>query len=196
MGIKRKIKLWLSIKVKSLLMYEKIPALILSDPSNLEVGVESYHNGNFEIRGVGKVKIGSYCAFGKDIKLITSNHDYNYPVLQYSFYKKYFNCRPSRTIISKNEYTIEIGSDVWIGDNVSILPDVKIGHGAILGTGSVITKSVEPYTIVGGVPAKWIKDRFSLKVKKELLESEWWNWEAEKIKANKDFFFKNYNLNE
>lgn len=98
--------------------------------------------------------------------------------------------------LQTNKLSIEIGSDVWIGDNVSVLPNIKIGHGAIIGTGSVVTKDVEPYTIVGGVPAKFIKDRFTEASKKILLTSEWWNWDDETIKANKDFFFKNYNANE
>lgn len=195
MGIKSKIKYWFSKKLKNVLEYEKLPVLILPT-KNIEVGKETFHNGNFEIRGSGKVKIGSFCAFGRDIKFITSNHDYNFAVMQYGFYKKYFQEKPKNANLQTNKFSIEIGSDVWIGDNVSVLPNIKIGHGAIIGTGSVVTKDVEPYTIVGGVPAKFIKDRFTETSKKILLTSEWWNWDDEKIKANKDFFFKNYNANE
>mgnify|MGYP006172815601 CR=1 FL=1 len=93
MGIKSKIKNWLSFKIKNLLEFEKLPIQILAS-SNCDVGKDSFHNGKLEIRGNGKIKIGSFCAFGRDIKLITSNHDYNNPVLQYSFYKKYFGQKP------------------------------------------------------------------------------------------------------
>ena len=195
MGIKSKIKYWLSVKLKRVLDYEKLPVLIQSS-SSVEVGKDSFHNGKLEIRGTGKIIIGSFCAFGRDIKLITSNHDYNFAALQYGFYKKYFHQKPNLANGMSVVYAIEIGSDVWIGDNVSILPNVKIGHGAIIGTGSVVTKDVAPYTIVGGVPAKFIKDRFTEASKNMLLASEWWNWDDEKIKSNKDFFFKNYNANE
>lgn len=195
MGIKSKIKKWLSVKIKNLLEFEELPIQIQSSPT-LEVGKDTFHNGNLTIRGTGKIKIGSYCAFGKDIKLITSNHDYSYPVMQYSFYKKYFGQKPKHTNTEINLFSIEIGSDVWIGDNVSILPKVKIGHGAILGTGSVVTKDVAPYTIVGGIPARFIKNRFSEESKETLLSSEWWNWEDKKITANKDFFFKKIDSNE
>lgn len=195
MGIKSKIKYWLSKKLKNVLEYEILPVLI-QPSNNIQVGKETFHNGNFEIRGSGKVKIGSFCALGRDIKFITSNHDYNFAVMQYGFYKKYFGQKPIHSKPINLEFVIEIGHDVWIGDNVSILPNIKIGHGAIVGTGSVVTKDVAPYTIVGGVPAKMIKDRFSETSKALLLASEWWNWDDEKIKSNKDFFFKNYNANE
>lgn len=195
MGIKSKIKKWLFVKIKNLLEFEKLPIQIHSS-STVEVGKDTFHNGNFIMRGTGKIKIGSYCAFGRDIKLITSNHDYTYPVMQYGFYKKYFGQKPKQMNIEIDLFSIEIGSDVWIGDNVSILPNVKIGHGAILGTGSVITKDVDPYTIVGGIPAKFIKDRFSEDTKNKLLSSEWWNWDDKKIIANKNFFFNKINSNE
>ena len=90
----------------------------------------------------------------------------------------------------KEEFSIEIGHDVWIGDNVIILEKVKIGSGSIIAAGSVVTKSVDPYTIVGGVPAKKIKDRFNDCLKQELLKLEWWNWSDDKIKENKELFFK------
>ncbi|WP_130734317.1 CatB-related O-acetyltransferase [Flavobacterium sp. J27] len=195
MGIKSRIKRWLQLKVKNLLENEKLPIKMLSS-NNLYVGKNSYHNGRLEIRGNYKIEIGSYCAFGRDIKLITSNHDYNFPVMQYGFYQKHFQQKPKNENRNTSEYSIVIGNDVWIGDNVSILPNVIIGTGAIIGTGSVVTKDVAAYTIVGGVPAKYIKDRFSQKTKEKLLESEWWNWDDETIQKNKDFFFTNYNTNE
>lgn len=194
MGIKLRLKKWLSVKIKNLLE-DDIPIKIQSS-INIEIGKDSYHNGNLVIRGNDKIKIGSYCALGKDIKLITTNHNYNYSSLQYSFYKKFFNKKPFRNNYSSEQFRIIIGNDVWIGDNVCILPNVKIGDGAIIGTGSVVTKNIDAYSIVGGMPAKFIKNRFSDSTKKELLQSNWWNWDDEKIKKNKDFFFKNWNLSE
>lgn len=191
MGLKTKLKYWLALKLRNLLLYEKLPIKFLNN-SNIEVGKDSFHNGNFEIRGNGRVKIGSFCAFGKNVKFILSNHNYDYPVLQYTFYSKYFQQKPEK---QKNmrQFMIEIGSDVWIGDNVSILPNVKIGHGAIIGTCSVVTKDVAPYTIVGGVPAKFLKNRFSDDTRILLLDSKWWDWSDQKIIDNKEFFFKNFN---
>lgn len=75
-----------------------------------------------------------------------------------------------------------IGNDVWIGNNVCIKQGVNIGHGAIIASGAVVTKDVEPYTIVGGVPAKLIRKRFNDYTIKGLLEIKWWDWDIKKIR--------------
>ena len=80
----------------------------------------------------------------------------------------------------------EIGNDVWIGFDATIMPGVKIGDGAIIGSKSVVTKDVEPYSIVGGNPAKLIRKRFSDEKIAELLEMKWWDWPVDKITANLD----------
>ena len=77
-----------------------------------------------------------------------------------------------------------VGNDVWIGYSATIMPGVKIGDGAIIATNSTITKDVEPYSIVGGNPAKEIRKRFSNEEIKDLLELKWWNWDIEKITKN------------
>lgn len=69
-----------------------------------------------------------------------------------------------------------IGNDVWIGQNAIVLNGVKIGDGAIVAAGAVVTKDVDPYSIVGGVPAKIIKKRFSEHVTIKLLELKWWDY--------------------
>lgn len=77
-----------------------------------------------------------------------------------------------------------IGNDVWIGHGATLMPGVKIGDGAIIATKAVVTKDVEPYTIVGGNPAKEIKKRFSEDIISKLLELQWWDWDIEKITLN------------
>lgn len=77
-----------------------------------------------------------------------------------------------------------VGNDVWIGAEAVIMPGVKIGDGAVISTRAVVTKDVPPYTIVGGVPAKIIKPRFSEEEIVKLLEMKWWNWPEEKIIEN------------
>ena len=85
---------------------------------------------------------------------------------------------------------VNIGNDVWIGDNVYILAGVKIGNGAIIAMGAVVTRDVEPYTIVGGVPAKVIRKRFNDEQIKKLEEIKWWNkstdWILEHIEDFED----------
>ena len=83
-----------------------------------------------------------------------------------------------------NKGNINIGNDVWIGYNATIMAGVAIGDGAIIATNSTVIKDVEPYSIVGGNPAREIKKRFSKEAITKLLELQWWNWDIEKITRN------------
>ena len=83
-----------------------------------------------------------------------------------------------------NKGDINIGNDVWIGYNATIMAGVTIGDGAIIATNSTVIKDVEPYSIVGGNPAQEIKKRFSKEVITKLLELKWWDWDIEKITRN------------
>ena len=82
-----------------------------------------------------------------------------------------------------------IGNDVWIGINAVILRGVTVGHGAIIGAGALVTKSVAPYTIVAGVPATVVRARFNELVVNSLLESQWWDWPVEVIRQNLDLIY-------
>jgi len=77
-----------------------------------------------------------------------------------------------------------IGNDVWIGHDATIMPGVKVGDGAVIAAKSVVTKDVEPYTIIGGNPAKPIKKRFSDETISKLLQLKWWDWNIKKITKN------------
>ena len=103
---------------------------------------------------------------------------------------KYFDNCICGTSPIRNNPPIIIGNDVWIGANVCILPGVHIGDGAILAAGAVVTKDVEPYAIVGGVPAKLIKYRFNEEQRRKLLEICWWNWDEEQIEENYELFLE------
>ncbi len=78
----------------------------------------------------------------------------------------------------------KIGNDVWVGFDATIMPGITIGDGAIIGSKSVVTKDVEPYSIVGGNPAKLIRKRFSEERIAELLDMKWWDWPVGKISEN------------
>jgi virginiamycin A acetyltransferase len=77
-----------------------------------------------------------------------------------------------------------VGNDVWIGYGATVMPGVKIGNGAIIATGSVVTKDVEAFAVVGGNPAKVIRYRFDEATRTELDAIAWWDWTAEKITRN------------
>jgi virginiamycin A acetyltransferase len=84
---------------------------------------------------------------------------------------------------------ITIGNDVWIGYGSTIMSGITVGDGAVIAANSNIVKDVEPYSIVGGNPAKQIKKRFSDEDIDLLLKIGWWNWPHEKIEENKELLF-------
>lgn len=92
----------------------------------------------------------------------------------------------SATWASENRGDTVVGSDVWIGAQAMVMPGIKIGHGAIIATRSVVVSDVEPYTIVGGNPARPIRRRFDESTIARLLEIAWWDWPVDKISRNLD----------
>jgi tetrahydrodipicolinate N-succinyltransferase len=105
-------------------------------------------------------------------------------------YGSHFNNHEYEDSTIRSNEPIVIGIDVWIGANVIILPGVNIGDGAVLAAGAVVTRSVAPYAIVGGVPAKIIKYRFAKQEIEQLEEIEWWNWSMEEIEENIELFYQ------
>ena len=77
-----------------------------------------------------------------------------------------------------------VGNDVWIGSDVTIMPGVRIGDGALIAAKSVVTRDVRPYAIVGGNPAEERRLRFAPEIVERLLALAWWNWPIERISAN------------
>ena len=139
-----------------------------------------YH---FEFVG-DKLIIGKFCAIARNVQFIMNgaNHSLKgfstYPF--YIFKNGWESAKPEPSNQSDIEDTI-VGNDVWIGYNATIMPGVRIGHGAIIGSKAVVTKDVSPYSIVGGNPAKLIRKRFDEGTIKSLLSVAWWDWPIEKI---------------
>lgn len=155
------------------------------------------------------VSIGRYCSINPSSK-IWNNHPTEYvtthPMLDYprfyawdqynerkrlcQKYGKHFDNADFENSPLRNNRPVVIGNDVWIGGNVVILPGVHIGDGAVLAAGAVVTKDVEPYAIVGGVPAKVIKYRFDENTIDKFLKIKWWDWDIEEIEKNIELFYQ------
>ena len=156
----------------------------VNDPRDFEKNNVLYH---YPING-DKLIIGKFCsiACGAKFMFTSGNHtlkslsNYTFPV----FFDEWNLPASEIATAWDNKGDIIIGNDVWIGYEAVIMPGVQIGDGAIIGTRAVVTKDVEPYTIVGGVPAKPIRKRFDEATVEKLLKLEWWNWGKEKIQAN------------
>ena len=133
-----------------------------------------------------KLIIGKFCMIASDVTFIMNGANHLSDAIT-SFPFAIFGKDWSNAMEGKeypNKGNIVIGNDVWIGYGATIMPGVTIGDGAIVASKSVVTKDVEPYSIVGGNPAKEIRKRFSKEEIKELLELKWWDWPIEKITEN------------
>lgn len=134
--------------------------------------------------------IGKFCSISWNVSIGGANHDYS-RITQHAFlYAKQFGMLEDGVDPGYNRFDTEceIGNDVWVGCNSVICRNVHVGDGAVIGAGSVVTKNVEPYTIVGGVPAKPIKERCSKELASRLQRTRWWELPAEIIKENFTLF--------
>jgi acetyltransferase-like isoleucine patch superfamily enzyme len=142
-----------------------------------------------------RVVIGNYCSIGHGVIFVV--HPGHTPPKGYEGYRvaTYPLARmgahgflPSYYILDKRNFVV-VGNDVTIGANAIILPGVRIGDGAIIGAGAVVTHDVPPYGTAAGIPAKTLKYRFTEEQIKKLLEIQWWNWNEKKIVENMDYFY-------
>ena len=156
---------------------------------NVEIGEYTYYSDNKKTpeKFYDKLIIGKFCAIAEGVKFIMNgaNHrmdgitTYPFNIFGHGWEK----VTPTIEQLPFKGDTV-IGNDVWIGQNVTIMPGIKIGDGAIIAANSTVVKSVEPYTIYGGNPAKFIKKRFSDEKIEFLLKLQWWNWSEEEIFNN------------
>ncbi|MBM3466867.1 MAG: CatB-related O-acetyltransferase [Alphaproteobacteria bacterium] len=142
-----------------------------------------------------KLIIGKFCQISSGVCFIMNgaNHAMS-GISTYPF--EVFGKSWSNTLSNDlNKGDTVIGNDVWIGNSATIMPGVKIGHGAIIGTNTLVTKDVAPYTIVGGNPGKLIRNRFDQQTIDFLLELAWWDWPIERItKHVKDIASRNLEI--
>tara|TARA_R110000822_G_scaffold215362_6_gene350248 strand:+ start:232 stop:870 length:639 start_codon:yes stop_codon:yes gene_type:complete len=135
---------------------------------------------------IGKCEIGRYCACGG--RLVVRSEDHHVHYLNMQDWLQHTVIGSQVKVAGKSKGPVIIGHASWLGDSVIILPGVKIGVGAVIGAGSVVTKDVPDFAIAVGNPAKVIKYRFSEEVATFVRELAWWNWSPEKIRKNREIF--------
>ena len=153
----------------------------VNDPRDFEKNNVLYH---YPINN-DRLIIGKFCSIACGAKFILNcaNHTlkslstYTFPL----FFEEWDLLKSEVASAWDNKGDIVIGNDVWIGYGAVIMAGVTIGDGAIIGTRAVVTKDVEPYSIVGGIPAKEIRKRFAPDVIERLMELQWWDWQKEQI---------------
>ena len=156
----------------------------VNDPAQFERNNVLYH---YPVNH-DRLMIGKFCSIACGAKFLfnSANHSlsslstYPFPI----FYEEWGLDRKNVAEAWDNKGDIVIGNDVWIGYEAVILAGVTVGDGAVIGARAMVTKDVPPYTIVGGVPAKPIRKRFSEETISEMLALKWWDWPKERIARN------------
>ena len=154
------------------------------DPREFERNNVLYH---YPVNG-DRLKIGRFCSIACGAKFLftSANHTmrslstYPFPI----FFEEWELDPKDIAGAWDNRGDIVIGNDVWIGFEAVLLSGVTVGDGAVIGARAVVTKDVPPYTVVGGVPARPIRKRFSDGIIARLLELQWWNWPEDRIRRN------------
>lgn len=134
-------------------------------------------------------EIGNFCSIARECYIGGASHPLNHVSTSGCFYLKnnYTNICYNENDYNWHTHT-KIGNDVWIGIRATILGGVTIADGAVIGAGSIVTKDVGPYEIWAGNPARLIRKRFDDETIKILLNSEWWNWDDEKLIKEGKYF--------
>jgi hypothetical protein len=168
-------------------MYSLTLRRIFADYHDVHVGLYSY--GCFDPIDVpAGTTIGRYCSFARGVVIFNANHPLQRMSLHPFFYNPALGVVPCDTV---QRGRIAIGHDVWIGRNALITPSVRrIGNGAVVGAGAIVTKDVPAYAVVAGNPAHLIRFRFPEPVQHEIEQSRWWDRPIEELRAELPDFLR------
>ena len=152
---------------------------------NVSIGRYTSINGpsTYLYAEINKIIIGNFCSIARNVDIQEWNHPTDH-LSTHPVRSRVFGTSQTEEMISKGN--IQIGHDVWIGAKATILSGAKLGNGCVIAANSVVTGEVPPYSIVAGSPARVIKYRFNQSIIDDLLHIQWWEWDVEKLRKNKD----------
>jgi len=159
-------------------------------PANVTVGRETHgvsEQNFYNCTAESPVEIGAFCSIAPGVLFLCQGDHPTNTASTFPFQSRTFRTKSNLEYLT-SKGPIVVGNDVWIGSRAIVLSGVTIGHGAVIAAGSVVIKDVEPYTLVGGNPAKPIKRRFSDETVAALLEIRWWDWPIAQIKKERAAF--------
>jgi acetyltransferase-like isoleucine patch superfamily enzyme len=149
-----------------------------------QIGDHTYGVPSFIDIGHANLNVGKYTSIAGGSKISFADHRMELvSTFPFCTLRDEWPSAPHGESDHKSKGNIVIGSDVWIGTDALILSGVTVGHGAVIAAKSVVTKDVLPYSVVGGVPAKTIRFRFSKEIIEQLLEIQWWDWPDEIVNS-------------
>lgn len=171
-----------SVKQRDVALGKRCEVLRETRLEYCSLGDYSYVGEHCEIADAA---IGKFCAIANMVRIGAPNHPMQRASQhRFTYVPEYYCSDASRDADffgARRAARVEIGHDVWIGHGAIVLPGVKIGDGAVIAAGAVVSKDVAPYSIVGGVPAKPLRDRFPEHIAAQLKAIAWWDWPEEML---------------
>ncbi len=160
-------------------------------PPGVVVGRHSYGHDELTFRIFmhgARIEVGAFCSIGPEVRILAGSEHHMTRATTFPLRALLFDPSKGNAEDAIDRGTTVIGNDVWIGLGTTVLSGVIVGDGAVVGAGAVVSRSVPPYAVVVGNPAKIIRYRFEAEVRRRLLALAWWDWDDDEIRSLERWF--------